>query len=746
MIRKLIARSLVMMLLVAALPIAPKKEVQAAGAETILAHFTFDNAEEGFRSEGAVATPGKEGVEMKFSDDIAFSSGTGKSLSFDGTENTGWLEVTKTDGTPLLTGKDTFAISYYSKPRATDAQYYGWTYNIRRALSEGNWNLDGESGDYHHNLYYIGITDRPDGALNVERFFDTRTESFAIDMDKEKWKHVLVQYEPTRTTVYINGIQAAQTPEEEVRETISATLLDNSNFKIGAADWGWYGKECYSGLMDEFTVFDGKVSEETIAALAAASARELKGLQITAADNADRVKVGGNLQLTAVPTPEDVWDAPVTWSSSDEKIASVSADGRLTGKGEGTVEITVTSVDKPSIKATKTITVYQTYTVRYLKEKGGTIVGSATQEVLKGQSAEPVRARANAGYIFTGWSDGVATEERQDKNVQANMSVTAKFKLDTVKLAYLASEGGKVRHWDEEYAADRVEMDITRGKDGTEVVAVPDSGYTFVKWSDDVTTAERTDLAVMKDLEVTALFAKVVDNVTVNYLASPGGRIQGKAQQEIERGQNAEKVTAVADAGYRFVQWSDGLKTADRADAAVSNDLTVTAVFEKVKPGVASVKLNVKKATLGAKEKFKLIATVAPAGTGAGIKWSVNKSSIAAVNQKGEVTAKKPGKAIVTAEAGGKTYKCTVTVKKAPTAKTFKLNAKKKTLAKGKIFRIKPKFIKKTYSNKITYKSSNKRVAAVTKKGVVKAVRKGTAKITVTTFNKKKVKLTITVK
>ena len=77
MMRKLIARSLVMMLLVAALPIAPKKEVQAAGAETILAHFTFDNAEEGFRSEGAVATPGKEGVEMKFSDDIAFPAGPG---------------------------------------------------------------------------------------------------------------------------------------------------------------------------------------------------------------------------------------------------------------------------------------------------------------------------------------------------------------------------------------------------------------------------------------------------------------------------------------------------------------------------------------------------------------------------------------------------------------------------------------------------------------------------------------------
>jgi len=45
------------------------------------------------------------------------------------------------------------------------------------------------------------------------------------------------------------------------------------------------------------------------------------------------------------------------------------------------------------------------------------------------------------------------------------------------------------------------------GGDGTEVVAVPDTGYTFVGWSDYVLTAARTDLDVTADITVVANFA-----------------------------------------------------------------------------------------------------------------------------------------------------------------------------------------------------------------------------------------------
>lgn len=47
---------------------------------------------------------------------------------------------------------------------------------------------------------------------------------------------------------------------------------------------------------------------------------------------------------------------------------------------------------------------------------------------------------------------------------------------------------------------------------------------------------------------------------------------------------------------------------------------------------------------------------------------------------------------------------------------------------------------------KVTFKSSNKKVAKVTKNGVVKAVKKGKCKITVKTASGKKAVVKVTVK
>ena len=58
---------------------------------------------------------------------------------------------------------------------------------------------------------------------------------------------------------------------------------------------------------------------------------------------------------------------------------------------------------------------------------------------------------------------------------------------------------------------------------------------------------------------------------------------------------------------------------------------------------------------------------------------------------------------------------------------------------------IKVKLPKNTASCKITYKTSNKKVATVSASGKVTAKKKGKATITVTTFNKKKATLKIAV-
>ncbi len=160
---------------------------------------------------------------------------------------------------------------------------------------------------------------------------------------------------------------------------------------------------------------------------------------------------------------------------------------------------------------------------------------------------------------------------------------------------------------------------------------------------------------------------------------------------------------------------------------------------------VTSVKLNKTKAILGVKEKFTIQAAVQPANaTDNRVKFSTSNKRVATVTQKGVVTAKKKGTATITVTAGGKTAKCKITVKAAP--KRITLNKTKVNLKKKKTFQIKVKLPKNTASNKITYKSSNKKVASVSTSGKVKAIKKGNATITVTTFNGKKAKLKVKVK
>ncbi len=66
-------------------------------------------------------------------------------------------------------------------------------------------------------------------------------------------------------------------------------------------------------------------------------------------------------------------------------------------------------------------------------------------------------------------------------------------------LTYSAGTGG--------YISGTTPQGVCRGSNGTQVTAVPNSGYHFVNWSDSVSTASRTDTSVVADKSVTANFA-----------------------------------------------------------------------------------------------------------------------------------------------------------------------------------------------------------------------------------------------
>ena len=68
------------------------------------------------------------------------------------------------------------------------------------------------------------------------------------------------------------------------------------------------------------------------------------------------IKEGENAKLTATITPSNAYDKSITWASSNESIATVSANGTVTGKSEGTATITAVTKDSGK-KVTCTVTV-----------------------------------------------------------------------------------------------------------------------------------------------------------------------------------------------------------------------------------------------------------------------------------------------------------------------------------------------------------------------------------------------------
>ena len=97
--------------------------------------------------------------------------------------------------------------------------------------------------------------------------------------------------------------------------------------------------------------------------------------------------------------------------------------------------------------------------------------------------------------------------------------------------------------------------------DGSSVGAV--TGYTFHH--------------VVASHTIRASFA--VDTHTLTYTAGAGGSITGPNPQAVEHGGSGSPVTAVADACFHFVRWSDGSTDNPRTDTNVTADHTFDATF-----------------------------------------------------------------------------------------------------------------------------------------------------------------------
>lgn len=146
-----------------------------------------------------------------------------------------------------------------------------------------------------------------------------------------------------------------------------------------------------------------------------------------------------------------------------------------------------------------------------------------------------------------------------------------------------------------------------------------------------------------------------------------------------------------------------------------------------------------KSLTLAKGATYKKLASsiaVTPVTSKEKVTYSSSNKKVATVSSKGVIKAKKAGTAKITVKSGSKKVVVTVKVTGVKTTKLSGVPATKK-IAKGKSFKIKAIATPKNTDEKITFKSSNKKVATVISKGVVKGLKKGTATITVQSGSKK---------
>ena len=265
---------------------------------------------------------------------------------------------------------------------------------------------------------------------------------------------------------------------------------------------------------------------------------------------------------------------------------------------------------------------------------------------------------------------------------------------------------------------------------------------------------------------------------------TPYNLLPGRTPVEDEKGGNFKKVStpkvgdiAAKDTHWAIVQnvsgnsvtlleqnwkWTEGKKTYAKADRVVSKsemkyfryyDKNGKEVLNGSSSSSSSVSkprtLSINRTSLNVKTRATatLTATIGNKRSGDTVTFSSSNKKIATVSSRGVITGVKTGTCYVTATVKGTNLskKCKVSVSLG--SRSIKLNASRLTLIKVKSYPLKGVIYNKRSNDKLKYKTSNKKIATVSSKGVVKKKKKkGTATITAWipgTSTKKTCKVTV---
>ncbi len=161
------------------------------------------------------------------------------------------------------------------------------------------------------------------------------------------------------------------------------------------------------------------------------------------------------------------------------------------------------------------------------------------------------------------------------------------------------------------------------------------------------------------------------------------------------------------------------------------------------------IKLNVQSIVLGKGESYQLKAVVSPSDSADNkLTWSSSDKNKVSVSSAGLVKANNTGNAAVTVRtSNGKTASCNIIIKSEPS--TVGISKNTISLGVGEIYTLSAILANGTASDKKTFRSSNGSVIKMlttNRIGQIKALKEGTAVITVSTYNNKQASCKVTVK
>ena len=322
------------------------------------------------------------------------------------------------------------------------------------------------------------------------------------------------------------------------------------------------------------------------------------------------IQVGGTETLTATVSPKDAANKKVTWKSSNAAIASVDANGKVTGVKAGEATITVTTED-----GGKTATCKVTVSDKEIKVTGVKLNKSETSLLVGG----------NETLTAT-----VLPEDATNQNVT--------WKSDKPEIATVDANG---------------KVTGVKAGEATITVTTEDGGKT-------ATCKVTVKPNLVSEITLAALAIYVGESKAVTATVKP----DDATNKELTWKSSDESIATV-DATGKVTGVKIGTTTITataRDGSGVSGSCTVTVLSHVKKVTVTPANL-----TLGKNKSYTLTATVdAQPGTDTGVTWTSSDTTIATVDATGKVTATdKVGTVTITATSKADPAKkgtCTVKV------------------------------------------------------------------------------------